>query len=81
MYRYDTSKDATSFVELGLRANCSLLKGRELKSIMEEPISERRSKYTYRHLTQLLKHSVDTPLRVIAHMFASSLFSCWYIRE
>ena len=65
-------------VEPALLAHCSPLKDPEFESIMEEPTSERRSKYTYKHLSQLLKYSVDTPLRVIAHMFASSLFCCWY---
>ncbi|PUU74742.1 hypothetical protein B9Z19DRAFT_1132677 [Tuber borchii] len=42
---------------------------------MEEPISERRSKYTYRHLNQLLKYSVDTPLRVTAHIDLDAFYA------
>ncbi|CAZ83435.1 unnamed protein product [Tuber melanosporum] len=41
---------------------------------MEEPI-ERKSKYTYRHLGQLLRYSVDTPLRVIAHIDLDAFYA------
>ncbi|PWW78545.1 DNA/RNA polymerase [Tuber magnatum] len=42
---------------------------------MEEPTSERKSRYTYRHLNQLLKYSVDTPLRVIAHIDLDAFYA------
>jgi hypothetical protein len=38
---------------------------------MASPTEEKKSKFTYRHLQQLSKYSVDSPLRVIALVFAS----------
>ncbi|CUS09821.1 unnamed protein product [Tuber aestivum] len=35
---------------------------------MGELTSKKKSRYTYRHLNQLSKYSVDTPFRVIAHI-------------
>ncbi|RPA92566.1 DNA/RNA polymerase [Choiromyces venosus 120613-1] len=42
---------------------------------MEEPSDERRSKYSYRHLNQLLQYSMDTPLRVTAHIDLDAFYA------